>query len=228
MTSTRPRVLCIANQKGGVGKSTLTMNIAVEAVRRGVKTAVFDLDDQGSTYDWYVQRTAAAGRDVAPVVYSIAPANLSAAIDRLAGLDLVIVECPPKVQEETAAGLAAADFVLVPLTPTGISLGATKAIHHAIKTAGKPFAFVMNQCPAHRYLTERAMENLIARFDGPEFAPCEIGTWSAFVHAHAQGQGVTEYNASSNAAKAVIAIVAWLLDEKLDLVAGAAGAPAHA
>ena len=57
------RIITVAQQKGGSGKTTLTANLAVALRRKGFTVAVLDTDPQGSLGRWFMERLQAMGED---------------------------------------------------------------------------------------------------------------------------------------------------------------------
>lgn len=110
-------VIAFVSQKGGVGKSTLTRALAVEAARGGLAIRVADLDvSQGSLVDWHRDRLS-AGLEPSPPV-QLHP-HLADALAHAGGVDLLLLDGPARADKETLAMARAADLVVL---PSGASL----------------------------------------------------------------------------------------------------------
>ena len=138
----RPRVLVLASQKGGAGKTTLAAALAVEAERVGDgPVALLDLDPQGSLADW------ANSREAETPAFAIAqPEALEAQIAALgqAGIRLVVIDTPPSLDTPIRQAVAVADLVLVPTRPSPLDLRAVGGTVDIAEAAGKRPVFVIN------------------------------------------------------------------------------------
>lgn len=115
-----PAIIAAVSQKGGVSKSTISRALAIEAARAGLSVRVGDLDAaQRSTSDWHADREAANLEPaISTQVYRTAAAAISDA-EKVAGLDLLVLDGPAKADAETLAIARAANLVLL---PTGAGL----------------------------------------------------------------------------------------------------------
>jgi chromosome partitioning protein len=114
------KVVAVINQKGGTGKTTLTMNIAAGLARRG-RALVVDADPQGSAGQW--ARMSDERRPFPTSVISVA-GPLRREVERMRrDYDYVIVDCPPTLEGASAgAAMTVADVVLVPVLPSPVDL----------------------------------------------------------------------------------------------------------
>lgn len=158
----QPRLIVVANQKGGVGKSTLTGHLAVQAGLVGDgPVALIDTDKQGSLADWWNVREAAE-----PVFGMIEGGNLAATIQILGenGAAYVIIDTPPSSEDVATDALkkimAFADLVLIPVRPSPHDLRAVGRTIEAVKEVGKPFAFVLTQAKQGALITVDTMAAL--------------------------------------------------------------------
>ena len=119
------KTIIIANQKGGSGKSTATVHIAVAAEQAGdTPVLISDTDPQGSTVDWFNQRKK-TGIDTpryAPLVLSDLKNNINALKE--AGAAYLFIDTAPSIGSVNAELFAIADLILIPLNPTPADLRA--------------------------------------------------------------------------------------------------------
>lgn len=124
------------SQKGGVGKSTLTRGLAVEAARAGLDVRVADLDvSQGSQVDWYRDRLA-SGLTPAPPV-QLHP-SLADALSHASRVDLLLVDGPARADRDTLALAQAADLVILPSGASLDDLRPAVRVGHSLTRHGIP------------------------------------------------------------------------------------------
>ncbi|MGO9172238.1 MAG: AAA family ATPase [Rhodomicrobium sp.] len=144
------KTIIIANQKGGSGKSTLTVHLAAAAEHAGDGPVVLsDTDPQGTAADWFNQRKK-GGIDTpryAPIVLSEFTAKRKALAD--AGAAYLFIDTAPSVGAVNAELLKAADCVLIPLNPTPADLRALVKALPMLKEANKPFHFILTRVRAN-------------------------------------------------------------------------------
>lgn len=142
------KVVTVAQQKGGSGKTTVAANLAVEFRRRGLRVALLDTDPQGSLGRWFLSRRERLGE--AGMDFSTASAwGVGYECEKLKKLaDLVIVDTPPKVDADLRPALREADLVLVPVAASMVDLWATDGVFDLIGREGRRAVIVLNRVKA--------------------------------------------------------------------------------
>lgn len=136
------KVIALLAWKGGVGKSSLTINLATAAIEDGHKVGIIDLDPQSSLSEWSDRREAEQ-----PFVSDAKPRAVAQIVEagKGLGLDLMLIDTPPNATEEVEAALAVADTVVI---PTGVALFDLKAVTRTVRAAtqaNKPTSVVLNR-----------------------------------------------------------------------------------
>ena len=110
-------IIAFLNQKGGVGKTTLSINMAADLANRGHKVLLIDADKQGSSSTW------ASLREDAPFqVVSLARENMARdALKLAADFEFTVIDGPPHAEEIARSCIIAADFVALPIEPSSLS-----------------------------------------------------------------------------------------------------------
>lgn len=207
--------IAILSQKGGTGKTTLTLHLAVAAQLAGRTAAVIDLDPQASAAGWKDSRIGES-----PVVVPVPSTRLPQALDaaRAGGAAITFIDTAPHASEVALAAAEAADLVLIPCRPGILDLRAIGTTARAIKLAGKPAYVVLNAMPP-RALNVLADAKAAVAVHGLEVAPVTMQQRAAYAHSLTAGQTVQEYDPLGKAAYEVSQLFAWLSGELTPQVA---------
>ena len=129
------KTIAILSQKGGTGKTTLALHLAVAAERAGHTAVIIDLDPQSSAGGWGDSREA----DAPTVATGHAP-RLGSILEAAAanGAGLALLDTAPHSQGDALAAAQAADVLLIPCRPGILDLRAIGATVQIAKLAGKP------------------------------------------------------------------------------------------
>lgn len=194
-------------RKGGAGKSTLAVGLAVAHELAGGTAAVVDLDPQGSATAWGALREADRPAVVLAQARRLQPV-LDAARD--GGADLTIIDTPPALVDAARAAVRAADLVLIPCRPALADLHAIMGSVGICRDAATPAAVVVNAAPARGQLVDEACAALAGR--GAEVVPVSIGQRVAHVRAFAAGLTAAEFEPAGKAAAEVAALYDWMTE----------------
>lgn len=197
--------LAICAQKGGVGKTTLALHLAVEAAKAG-PVAIVDLDPQCSAAQWGDAREAAE-----PSVVACPPSRLAMTLDaaRHAGAKVSIIDTSPHAEAPALAAARAADFVLIVSRPGILDLRAIGATVEIAKLAGKPAAIVINAAPAVGGQAADAAEAARSSY-GTEVIPVVVRQRAVFGHALVTSRVAQEVEPEGKAAGEIGALWEWL------------------
>ena len=199
------RTVAIISRKGGAGKTTLAVGLAVAADMAGHPAAVLDLDPQASAAAWGHLRKA----DNPPVIAAkAAQLNTLLATVEAAGADLAFIDTAPSVANAALLAAQAADAVLIPCRASVADLTAIGASVEIAREAGRPAIAVINSAPVRSPLIEQAIATLEGY--GLDVAPV-IHQRIAHVHAFTAGLAARETGYAGKAAGAEMsALFEWL------------------
>jgi len=201
------KTVAILSGKGGSGKSTIALHLAVAAERRGHSVAVLDVDPQASSATWADSRESET-----PSVTSLQPSRIAKALEtaREAGASLAIIDTAPHSADAAMIAAEAADLVLVPCRPGILDLRAIGSTSRIMKLAAKPAFVVLNATPPHAPRLVEDARTAVATH-GLDVAPAVIAQRAAVAHSLTVGQTAEEYEPGGKAAEEIAALFAWLL-----------------
>ncbi|MGD9640267.1 MAG: ParA family partition ATPase [Synergistaceae bacterium] len=205
-------IVGLLNQKGGVGKTTLSVNLAAWLSHSGARVLLIDADPQGSSLDW------ASARQSAPLfsVVGLPRPTVHKEIDQIGlGYDHIIIDGPPRVTDLARSAIMAADVVLIPVQPSPYDIWAAEEVVRLIDEAriykeNLKSAFVVNRKIANTAIG-RDVGEALAAYPVPVLA-ASITQRVIFAEAAAQGLGVHEIDNEGPAAAEIKAVADELME----------------
>lgn len=206
------RILTVAQQKGGSGKTTLAAHLAVAlASHSGEPVAILDVDPQGSLGTWFEAREDNLGEEATGLEFRTASGwgarREARSLARSHGY--VVVDTPPKTDTDAKPAIDAADFVIVPVQPTPVDLWATSQTIDLAARESTPALLVLNRVPPRASLTGEMAEAITA--SGYDALNSRLGNRTVFASAMGKGFAVTEDAPSSKAAQEVSLLIDELI-----------------
>lgn len=206
------KVIAIAQQKGGAGKTTLAVQLAVAYLAAGKHVAMLDIDPQGSLSAWHALRTGAllgetgaVGDDERLSVQALSGWRLGNLLSSASSeADYVIIDSPPHAETDAKTAIRLADLVLLPIQPTMLDLWATLPTLELAGTEKTKALLVLNRVPARG----RAADAVRAEIKAKKWplAKTRLGNRQAFAASINEGRGVMETARSSAAGKEIEAL----------------------
>lgn len=216
------KVLTVAQQKGGAGKTTLAAHLGVALASLGCRLTLIDVDPQGSLSAWHAARTQARGSSARDLQFQrLSGWRLPMSVERLtASRDVILIDSPPHAEIDSRLAVRAADLVLVPVQPSPVDLWATGATLELARAEGRPTLLVINRMPARANLADEMVLRLATYKIA--VARTTLGNRIAFAASLAEGAGVTESFPGSPAAEEIYRLAAEVLAMVSPAHAGAA------
>lgn len=203
------KVIAIAMQKGGVGKSTLTRCLAVAGTNAGYNVLALDMDTQQSMVQWAERRPA----ELPAVRFSTEielPKLLKQAEE--AGCDLVIIDTPPARSSEAPAAVESADLVLVPCTPDIEAYEQLPRTARLARTTGKPAAAVLTMAQPNGTSEEKIARDVFTQLGLP-MAEAVLHRFKVHRDASREGVSAQEMEPESKASQEIQALWDWVCAE---------------
>lgn len=197
----------ILNQKGGVGKTTLSVNLAAALLRKGERVLLIDGDPQGSALDWAAARLE---RPLFTVVGLPRPSIHKEVTVVGQGYDHIIIDGPPRVTDLVRSAIMASDVVMIPVQPSPYDIWAAEEIVKLIEEAkhfkeNLKYFFVINRKITNTAIGRDVREALSA-YPVHVFSS-SVAQRVVFAEATAQGKTVFEMGQDSIAAREIEAVL---------------------
>jgi len=199
------KTIVMLSQKGGSGKTTIAVHLAVAAVDEKKKVLIIDTDPQKSAEVWHNYR-----QKEDPRLASISSGNIKEVLDlaQMEGIDLTIIDTMPHTSAASSLAALHADILLIPCQPTPFDIA---AVEHSVEIANarnKKAVLIINRAPLRAPEIEDTRKALTSY--GIPLYPYEITDRRTYFRAVTQGMSVTEYDPKSAASQEITKLWNWI------------------
>ncbi|MEO1248636.1 MAG: ParA family partition ATPase [Pseudomonadota bacterium] len=185
------KVITVAQQKGGAGKTTLAAHLGVAMAQGGKSVALVDIDPQGSLSRWAAVRESSGITEPALTVSQIQGWRTATEVDKLAAShDIVLIDSPPHMETESRLAVRAANLVLVPIQPSPMDVWASESTIEMADDEKSSCLLVLNRVPPRAKLVDKLKPHV--KKLGAKLARTTIGNRIAMASSMFEGKGVTE------------------------------------
>ena len=197
-------IVTIGNSKGGVGKSTISCNLAVMAAKAGKNVLLVDADPQASSLNF---RSIRESDDVKAT--AITTPTLHKDLKDFSNFDMILIDSGGRDTGIFRSAILAADLLVIPLLPSVYDIWAASDTIEIVKEA-----MLYNEKLVSRFLINMVLPNSImgrdtqAALKEHEEIPIlkqTVGARQVFKNALSMGQGVVEFEPKSKAAQEIAA-----------------------
>ncbi len=207
------KVITIAQQKGGTGKTTLAVHLALAFIKyHNLKIAIIDTDPQGSLGQWFMIRSE---KKLSNGNLTFKTASLWGAQYESKTLkndhDIVIIDTPPKIESDARPSIESADLVLIPITASHVDFWATGAIVEIAKKANKKILIQINRSSQRSKLISKT--NDFIKSLNLSATKTIIGNRQIFAASMGEGKTAVEKQKKSNAVEEIKQLSEQILSE---------------
>ena len=202
------KTLAVLSQKGGTGKTTIAVHLAVAASRAGQTVALIDLDPQASAAKWSDTRS-----EDTPIVISAHATRLPQVLHTAeqGGVDLAIIDTSPNTDPTALNAAQVANLALIPSRDARFDLEAIGSTIQIGKMAGVEMRVVFNAVRSRSSMIYKAKRAV--QVYGVPTAPCVLGDRVAFAHAVVDGKTAQEFEPRGKASSEVHALYRYVMKE---------------
>jgi chromosome partitioning protein len=207
------RTIAVLSRKGGAGKTTVSLSLALASRQAGLRVVVADIDPLGSSSEVLRGHPEAASLLVETSARKLTLLQDACIQNKC---DLLVIDTPAAPEADVALAVEAADVCLAVARPTMLDVAAVQKTVALLRSRNARAMLVLNQCPPPRGgeeadLVQRAEEAL--RFSGVPLAQTRLRHRSAFQRAFAESRSVTEWDPTGEAAAEVLGLLAEVEDQ---------------
>ena len=207
------KVITISQQKGGSGKTTLAVHLALAFIKyHNLKVAVIDTDPQGSLGKWFMIRTE---KKISNDNLTFKTASLWGAQYESKTLkkdhDIVTIDTPPKIESDARPSIESADLVLIPVAASHVDFWATGAIVEIAKKANKKILIQINRSSQRSKLITKTNEFIKSL--NLSSTKTIIGNRQIYAASMGEGKTAVEKQKKSNAVEEIKQLSEQVLSE---------------
>tara|TARA_B100000686_G_scaffold144308_1_gene151795 strand:+ start:881 stop:1519 length:639 start_codon:yes stop_codon:yes gene_type:complete len=207
------KVITISQQKGGTGKTTIAVHLALAFIKyHNLKVAIIDTDPQGSLGKWFMIRTE---KKLSNDNLTFKTASLWGAQYESKALkkdhDIVIIDTPPKIESDARPAIESADLVLIPVAASHVDFWATGAIVEIAKKANKKILIQINRSSQRSKLISKT--NDFIKSLNLSSTKTIIGNRQIFASSMGEGKTAVEKQKKSNAVEEIKQLSEQILSE---------------